>query len=323
MNGATYQRLFLCLLFTLLAVIQGCSSRGDDPVKNQTDNRLRVVTTLFPLYDFSRIIAGNRGNVSLLLPPGIEPHSFEPRPDDIMRIGRSSLFIYTNPAMEPWAVKIIQGSDHQKLRVIEAGSGVQYLKAGQKHDHGHDGDSHGAESDDPHIWLDFGNAAAMVDTILAGFVAADPSNAEYYDKNARSLKTALAGLDRRYREGLATCGTKTFLHGGHFTFGYLAHRYGLSYRSLSGVSSEAEPSAAAMADMVRLIRSTGVQYLFAEELLSPRMTEILADEAGVEILRLHGAHNLSKDDFQRGTTFIGLMDENLTQLQKGLACRAR
>jgi zinc transport system substrate-binding protein len=176
---------------------------------------------------------------------------------------------------------------------------------------------------DPHIWLDFGNAALMVDTILAGFTAADPPNEGYYRAHAVELKGRLAALDQRYRDGLSACATRAFLHGGHFTFGYLARRYGLEYRSLSGVSSESEPSAARMADMVRQIRSSGVRYLFAEELLSPRLTETLANEAGVAVLKLHGAHNLGKDDVQRGAGFIGLMEQNLVNLQKGLACRSK
>ena len=326
MRNGRFPQLFLYLLCfcLLLSATQGCTRSGESHSRNLPGTKLRIVTTLFPLYEFARSIAGTRGEVSLLLPPGAEPHSFDPRPDDIMRIGRASLFIYTNPAMEPWAERIIKGIDNKNLRVIEAGTGVKYLKAEAKSDHDHDGDSHGgAEEVDPHIWLDFSNAATMVDTILAGFVAADPVNSEYYTKNTNALKAELIDLDRRYSEGLATCGTKTFLHGGHFTFGYLAHRYGLSYRSLSGVSSEAEPSAAAMASMVRQIRQSGVRYLFAEELLSPRITEILAAEAGVGVLKLHGAHNLSREDFQRGVTFISLMEDNLAQLQKGLTCRVK
>jgi zinc transport system substrate-binding protein len=137
------------------------------------------------------------------------------------------------------------------------------------------------------------------------------------------LNTRLAALDQRYREGLTACATRVFLHGGHYTFGYLARRYGLEYTSLSGVASESEPSAARMAAMVRQIRTSGVRFLFAEELLSPRLTETLAAESGVAVLKLYGAHNLGKDDVQRGVSFIELMDQNLINLQKGLACRTR
>lgn len=313
----------LCGLLCIL-MLAACSSNehGASAVKG---GRLRVVTSLFPLYDFARTIAGERAEVSLLMPPGVEPHSFEPKPDDIVRIGKVGLFVYTNPIMEPWATKIIQSFDRRSgPRVVDAGKGVSYKKAETMDDNDdHDVDHHHAGGLDPHIWLDFANDQLMVDNILAGFVAADPGNASYYQSNASKLKTQLADLDSRYREGLASCATRTFLHGGHYTFGYLARRYDLQYRALSGVSSESEPSAVRMAAMIQRIKQSGVHYLFAEELLSPRLTETLATEAGVGVLKLHGAHNLSRDDFRRGVTFIQLMDGNLKNLQKGLACRVK
>ena len=315
---------FFAIGFTLsMLAFLGCSSRKDaGGGQGVGKGRLRVITSLFPLYDFARNIAGDRAEVTLLLPPGMEPHSFEPKPDDVVRIGKSGLFIYTSRVMEPWAETIIKGIDRQKLRVIEAGAGVTYQAVPVNDEHDHAGPSH-ASGLDPHIWLDFGNAQLITNNILAGFVAADPVNAGYYRTNADVLKTQLAELDKHYREGLASCATREFVHGGHYTFGYLAHRYGLSYHALSGVSAESEPPARRMAAMVRLIRQSGVRYMFAEELLSPRLTEILASEAGISVLKLHGAHNLGRDEFQSGITFIRLMEENLANLQKGLACRLK
>lgn len=304
-----------------MLIIPGCSSReAQEP--GGSAGKLGVVTTLFPLYDFARAVAGDRAVVTMLLPPGTEPHSFEPRPDDVVRVGKAGLFIYTSRAMEPWAETVIKGVDRKKLVVVEAGEGVAYLRAGAGDDPDHD-DHARVTALDPHIWLDFGNAVQMADNILAGFVAADPANAGHYRANAAALKGKLDDLDRRYRKGLEVCGTRIFLHGGHFTFGYLARRYHLDYHALSGVSSESEPSAARMAGMVKELRRSGARYLFAEELLSPRLSETLAAEAGVSVLMLHGAHNLGRDDFRRGVGFIGLMEENLATLQKGLACRAR
>ena len=308
--------IVLAMAATAVLLLSGCSRE-----EKKVSAKLQVVTTLFPLYDFARIIAGERAEVTMLLPPGMEPHSFEPKPNDIIRISKAGLFIYTNRYMEPWAETILKGIDRLRLRVVDAGQGVSFLKASAEEEHEHEGHGSHAAVMDPHIWLDFGNAAMMVDTILAGFVAADPANAGYYRAQAVELKGRLAALDQRYRDALSSCDTRIFLHGGHYTFGYLARRYGLEYRSLSGLSSESEPSAARMAAMVRQIRSSGVRYLFAEELLSPRLTETLANEAGVAVLKLHGAHNLGKDDVQRGVGFIGLMEQNLVNLRKGLACR--
>ena len=319
------KRSLVSLVLILLAsvVLGGCLQKEHKP-----SSKLQVVTTLFPLFDFARIIAGDRAEVTMLLPPGMEPHSFEPKPNDIIRISKAGLFIYTNPYMEPWAATILKGSNGQQQLVVNAGQGAHYLKAsGSGHDHVEDHGKHGAAVPvgdmDPHVWLDFANARLIADNILAGFVAADPAGAQVYRNNAARLNADLAALDQRYKDGLSACATRVFLHGGHYTFGYLARRYGLEYRSLSGVSSESEPSAARMADMVRQIRASGVRYLFAEELLSPRLSETLAAETGVAVLMLHGAHNLGRDDIERGVAFIQLMDQNLKHLQKGLACQAK
>jgi zinc transport system substrate-binding protein len=301
----------------------GCKKGEVKPVAG-----LQVVTTLFPLYDFARTIAGSKAQVTMLLPPGVEPHTFEPKPEDMIRISRAGLFIYTSRYMEPWAEKIVTGIDSRTLRVVNAGERVSYRSGMSRDEHDHRQKVRGDHGDDrkvidPHIWLDFVNAARIVDTILDGFIAADPGNSGVYRQNAEALKTRLAALDDRYKQGLSYCTTRKLLHGGHYTFGYLAGRYGFEYHALSGISSDSEPSAERMVALVREIRSSGAGYLFAEELLSPRLTETLAQEAGVGVLMLHGAHNLSRDDLSRGVTFFDLMDRNLEQLQKGLQCRAK
>lgn len=299
----------------------GCTRVAEKPATG-----LQVVTTLFPLYDFARTIAGGKAQVTMLLPPGVEPHTFEPRPDDMIRINRAGLFIYTSKYMEPWAEKIITGIDRHSVKIVNAGERITYQAGvqGDDHDHGREpggGNDHRVK--DPHFWLDFGDAARMVDAILDGFIVADPGNGETYRRNAGALKARLADLDERYRQGFASCATRKLLHGGHYTFGYLARRYNLDYHALSGMSSDSEPSAERMAALVRDIKTSGVKYLFAEELLSPRLTETLAHEAGVGVLMLHGAHNLSRDDMSRGVTFFDLMERNLEQLKKGLQCREK
>ncbi|MDD2734944.1 MAG: zinc ABC transporter substrate-binding protein [Desulfuromonadaceae bacterium] len=324
MKVRTFIIAALCLLCSAALFTAGCKKAEVKPPAG-----LQVVTTLFPLYDFARAIGGDKAQVTMLLPPGVEPHTFEPKPEEMIRISRAGLFIYTSKYMEPWAEKIISGIDSRTLRVINAGARVSYRAAAGKgeheagtgvidHDHGH---AHTGM--DPHIWLDFTNAQLMVDAIMDGFVAADPANGTRYRQNAVSLKARLAALDQRYRDGLKSCSTRKLLHGGHYTFGYLAARYNLDYHALSGISSDSEPSAERMIALVREIKSSGAAYLFAEELLSPRLTETLAKEAGVGVLMLHGAHNVSRDDLSRTVSFFELMERNLEQLQKGLACRAK
>jgi zinc transport system substrate-binding protein len=309
--------------FLLLSCVS-CDTGRTGPEKTR---KLRVVTTLFPLYDFALAIGGDRADVTLLLPPGMEAHSFEPKPGDIVRVGKADLFIYTNRNMEPWAADIISGIGSGSTLVVDASRGARMLKAGKSTGNDHN-DEHGREDEhrhgegmDPHLWLDFGNARVMVDNIRAAFIARDPKNSAWYSANASAYKEKLTDLDNRYRAGLAECDKRIFLHGGHFAFGYLANRYGLHYESAYAVSADAEPSPATIAHLISRIRANGLRYIYTEELVEPRVADTIARETGVKILKLHGAHNISRDDLSAGVTFLSLMERNLSNLRIGLQCR--
>ena len=301
----------LCAFATALAAV---SCKRQEPQSPQGKNVITVVTSLFPLYDFARAIAKDKAAVSLLLPPGVEAHSFEPRPGDILKINSADLFIYTGAVMEPWVAKILQAMENKDLLVIDASAGIRLLQEapgpGEEH--------HGT---DPHIWLDLENAQHLVDTIGEGLSAKDPLNRKFYTDNARSYKARLAELDSRYRRVLATCKHRVIIHGGHFAFGYLAKRYSIDYRAAYGFSPDAEPTPRRIYELSEFIKRSGVQYIFYEELLNPRVAETIARETGAQLLKLSAAHNLSKMEMEQGVTFIDIMEQNLKNLSRGLECR--
>lgn len=305
--------LLVCIVVTGLS----CAKKEE---KQPGLKKLKVVTTLFPLYDFAKNIGGQYADVSLLLPPGVEPHGFEPRPEDIVRINKAHVFIYTGKHMEPWAEKILKGIDNKGLIVVDSSTGIKYIKE-DGHDHKH---KHGKVEHemDPHIWLDFGNAQKMVDNMLEGFIKADAANADAYRKNAEQYKALLSDLDKKFREGLASCSTKYFIHGGHYAFGYMAKRYGLNYISAyHGFSPDSEPSAKRLAELVKKMKKHNIRHVFYEELISPRVAETIAKETGAKLLQLHAAHNLTKEEWDRGVTFAWLMEQTLSNLKTGLECK--
>lgn len=302
----------MALLLTALLVLPACDRQ------ERQSGKIQVVTTLFPLYDFARTIAGDKAQVSLLLPPGLEPHSFEPRPEDVVRVNRADLFVYTNAAMEPWAANIISGLDPGKVEVVEGGKGITLMQGPVSDQHRGEHEAHEGKGGDPHIWLDFDNARTIVKNILNALVTRDPANKGYYRQNAAKLDRQLVELDQRYRETLARCPKKVLLHGGHYAFGYLARRYGLKYISASAVNADAEPTPAKLAELVQVMRREHLGYVYTEELLSPRVAETIARETGAKVLMLRAGHNVTKDDLQRGVSFISLMDENLRNLKTGL-----
>ena len=281
--------------------------------------KLQIVTSLFPLYDFARQIGGDQVEVSLLLPPGVEAHSFDPKPADILRINRAGLFIYTNKAMEAWAVTIAASVDPRKVTIVDASVGARFLPA-RSHDEG-DAPGHASRTIDPHLWLDFANAKTMVSNIAAAMATKDPAHRALYSANAAAYGDRLDRLDGEYRSTLADCQKRTLLQGGHFALGYLTARYGLEYHAAAAVNPEAEPTAATMATLVQQMRRQDLRYLFSEELVSPKLAETIASEAGGTVLLLSAAHNVSKGDLARGVTFIEIMERNLKNLQIGLQCR--
>jgi zinc transport system substrate-binding protein len=308
------------ILFGLLVLALGAAC--SKPVQEKVPGQLHVVTTLFPLYDFAQRVGGDKVKVTLLLPPGVEPHSFEPKPADIVAVNQADLFIFTNRYMEPWSSQLIAGLDGRKVMTVEAGRGATLLKGGEAEHPGHTpaGDHQGAGMD-PHIWLDFSNARMMVANISAALTARDPANAARYAANAAEFSARLKALDDRYQTSLTRCQKRTFLHGGHYTFGYLARRYGLQYQSAYGVNADSEPTPSKIAAIIKQLRSSGVKHIYTEELLNPQVAETIARETGATLLPLHGAHNISKDDLARGVTFLSLMEQNLINLEKGLQCR--
>jgi zinc transport system substrate-binding protein len=235
----------------------------------------------------------------------------------MIRIGSADLFVYTNDIMEPWAVRLLKGlSGAHRPEVVEASTGLTLAKATDTgEEHGHGGGL------DPHVWLDFANAQKMVDTVAAGLARRDPAGRELYRANAEAYKRKLADLDERYRRGLAACRSRVFLHGGHYAFGYLARRYDLTYISAYALSADAEPTPGRMMELTRQVRGNGLKYIFYEELISPRAAETIARETGAQLLQLHGAHNISRDDLAKGATFLSLMELNLEHLRTGLQCR--
>jgi zinc transport system substrate-binding protein len=313
------KRILIGLTLVCLCAATLACQKKEAQAPETSHPKLTVVTTLFPLYDFARAVAGDKAEVRLLLPPGVEPHSFEPKPEDMVRVSKADLVVYTNEFMEPWAVKMLK-TIATKPVVVDASKGVALLKAGpeEEAEHANEPGHHGGM--DPHIWLDFANAQIMVQNIADGLVAKDPANKDFYQANALAYQQELKKLDAEFKAGLSNCTKRVFLHGGHFAFGYLAKRYGLSYRSAQAINPDSEPTPAKIAELIREMRANGLKYLYCEELLSPATAEMIARETGATVLLLNGAHNVSKEDFDKKVSFLALMRQNLVNLRKGMQC---
>ncbi|MBQ7169524.1 MAG: zinc ABC transporter substrate-binding protein [Synergistaceae bacterium] len=249
---------------------------------------ISVTCSLFPVCDFTRSITGNLADVKLLLPPGTEPHEYEPSPRDIMSLNDSDVFIFTGTEMESWAVKLSQSLSN--TRIIDASDGIILT------------------DNDPHIWLDLSLAQKMVMNILRGLCEADPGNSEEYKRNAGRLCAGLSEIDGKFS---AMRKTRALIFADEFSAGYFVRRYGFDY--VSAYEGENEPSVRKMAEVIRYIRQHKARYIFADIGPVSSVAREISSQTGAEILTFGTGHIVPE-----GMTFLQMMTDNFEHISEAM-----
>lgn len=299
-HGALPGALLLALL------VAGCTS----PAAQEGP---RVLATFYPVGFFAERIAGDNLSVGTLIAPGVEPHEWDPAPRDRAALEDAALFIYNGGGLEPWAEDIIGSlSASRGPLIVDASEGIA---AAQMEDE----EEPGAQVTDPHFWLDPVRAQGMARNILAGLQRADPANATAFQERHEALAAQLAELDGDFQRGLADCANRHIVTT-HAAFGYVAQRYNFTQHSISGVSPEAEPPPAHVRDMVELVKRLNVTHVFFETLVSPRVAEVIAEQAGAQTLVLDPAEGVPADA-PPGTNYFTLLRTNLDHLRIAMRCR--
>lgn len=278
----------------------------------QTFGKLPVVATIFPIYDFARAIGGDKIELTLLVPPGTDPHEFEPSPAKIAKIAQAKVFASAGNSLDPWSKSVAAAIDNPDQIVVDATSGIN---TGAKGAAGSTTDSN------PHVWLDFANAQIMIGNIALALAKADPQNQEQYRQNAAAYQKQLADLDQKYKLELSTCKTKTLVEGGHDAFGFMARRYGLTYLPSLGADPDAEALPQKLAQLAAIIKNNKLDAVFFEELESEKNARVLAGASGARLLAINPGETISASDFANKTTVIQIMEKNLANLKDGLRCQ--
>jgi zinc transport system substrate-binding protein len=269
--------------------------------------RLLVVASFYPLYEFAGRIGQDRVEVRQLVPPGMDVHHYEPTPRDVRTLRRARLLVYNGAGLEGWIEKL-RPELPRDVVLVNATEGLPLLRA------------RSGAAVDPHVWVDPVLAQGQVERIRAGLSRADPGGSELYRRNAQRLRAELAALHERFQERLRGCRARVFITA-HASFGYLARRYGLEMVPITGLSPETEPSPARLREVVRLARLYRVRVIYFESPPSARVAEAIAREVGVRTAVLHPLETLRPEDRARGSTYFTVMEENLHNLAHGLACR--
>lgn len=308
--------LLVCLL------LAGCGSQGEEETQpDGEEQRLQIVTTVFPAYDFARAVAGEYANVTLLLPPGTESHSYEPTPADIIAVEECDLFIYLGGESDAWVDTILDstGAGDKAMRMIDC---VDLLEEEtvegmetehEDHDHGL-GEVVGY---DEHVWTSPKNAAAITRAIGARLEELDAAHAQDYAAGAEDYAGQLEALDGEFRTFFDGVTDKTIVFGDRFPLRYFAEEYGLNYyAAFPGCSTQTEPSAATVAFLTDKVREEGISTVWYIEFSNHLVADSIAEAAGADTALFHTCHNVSAEDLENGATYISLMEGNLERLRQ-------
>lgn len=291
----------------------------------EESDRLQIAATVFPAYDFARAAAGDRADVTLLLPPGAESHSYEPTPADILRVQNCDLFIYLGGESDAWVDAILSAIEPkgETLRMIDCvelleEETVEGMQGGHDHDHeedhGHLGEVVGM---DEHVWTAPRNAAAITRAIGERLSALDPADAAAYTKGAEAYAGELETLDRDFTAFFRSRPDRTIVFGDRFPLRYFADAYGLNYyAAFPGCGAQTEPSAATVAFLTEKVREEGLPAVWYIEFSNHLVADSIAEAAGVETSLFHTCHNVARADLEAGATYLTLMRANLEALRE-------
>lgn len=272
------------------------------------DGRVSVAASFYPLAEAASKVGGDLVSVENLTPPGVEPHDLELAPDDIEAIATADVIVYLGGGFQPAVEDALAEAEH--AMTVDALNAVATNAAPAS-------EAEEGLAVDPHVWLDPARFEEIVRAVADALAKADPANEATYAANAEAYIAQIVALDEEFRAGLSDC-ERTTIVTSHEAFGYLADAYGLTQVGILGLSPEAEPDPRRLAELRDLVEREGVTTIFAEELVSPKVAETLANEAGVRVAVLNPIESLT--DAEEKADYLSLMRENLDTLRKALDC---
>lgn len=378
------RQIIIILLCVSLLFSMGCTM-GESSEDTEKEDKIKIVTTAFPPYDFARQLVGDYGEIQMLLKPGSEAHNYEPTPQDMLAIQQCDFFLYIGGEAEDWVEQVLDGVDNpdmQVLALMDCVEGLEeevvegmYVRDGSTHDHAHEEeitqeeaahgeeytqeealqeeedahaeatheeeathgeedaqaeitheeedahneDTHGHGELDEHVWTSPVNVMEISRQITECLIAAMPEHADEFRQRLGVYEEQLVQLDARFQEIVQQGKRQTLVFGDRFPFRYFAEAYGLSYyAAFPGCSSESEPSAATMIYLVDKIRQEQIPVVFTLALSNHKIADTLCQETGAKQLILYDCHNISKEDFQAGETYISLMKNNAESIREAL-----
>ncbi|MBQ7961684.1 MAG: zinc ABC transporter substrate-binding protein [Clostridia bacterium] len=310
--------IILFLSFILILSFTACTDNTADIAED--DGKLTVVTTVFPVYDWTRNVTGDMCNVIYLDKSGADMHSFEPTASDIVLLAEADVFIHIGGVSDKWVDSAINSAENDSLKVLSlmTVTGVleeETVEGMQIHDHGE------ADTDeyDEHIWLSLKKAQTAVNAICDTLCKADSENAETYKSNAAAYTDKLSELDGKYASLMSEAKRNTILVADRFPFRYLTEDYGIEYfAAFPGCSAESEASFETMTFLIEKTKELSLPCILVIEKSDGKLADTISRETGVKVLTLGSCQSVTQADADKGLTYLSVMENNLTTLTEAL-----
>ena len=330
----------LSLVIATSMFLAGCTSNSTNQSQEKkeeknNEKKIKVIASMYPMYDFASKIAGDKAEVENIIPNGTEAHGWEPSAADIAKLEEADVFVYNGAGMEGWVDKVIESLSNKDLIKVEASNGIDLIKNeddhehhDEDHDHDHDHDEkqdvhkeeehhdehHHHGEFDPHVWLSIRDAKKEMENIKNALVQADSENKDYYEENYQKYAKEFDELDKLFEETLKPYAGKSIVVA-HEAFAYLGKDYGISQLGIEGVYEDSEPDPARMKEIVEFVKENNVKVIFFETLASPKVSEVIAKETGAMTDVLNPIEGLSEDEVKEGKEYISIMKDNLKAIE--------
>ena len=300
MNLGIKAAILAIVIFIPLSGYALWTSEQNKQTVHQVLDRHKILVTFYPIYKFTKAVGGNKVDVSVIIPSGVEPHDWEPTVQDIENLKKAKMVVINGAGLESWIPKLVAANPD--IIVVDSSKNISLLQKNET-----------KSMTDPHIWLDPVLVKIQVQNIADGLIKIDPENADYYQQNANQYKAKLDQLDNQIRTNLASCNKKDFL-AFHDAFSYFSKEYGLNQNTIvGGLNPENEPTATKLQEITQKAQNLGINVVFTEEAVNPQISKVIADEIHGRVLVLSPLEVTNIND-----DYIEKMQNNLSNLKEAL-----
>lgn len=318
----------LFIFFLLISMLMiGCSQKQKENEQQEktADDTLTIYTTLFPIEDFTKKVGGSHVNVTSIIPPGVNAHTYEPTTKTMIEIAEGDAFIYSSEIMEPYADKIAEALKDENVKMVEASNGIMMLSRSEENneeeheaenEEGHS-DEHNHGDADPHVWIDPILSIKLAENIKDSLIELKPEAKEDFIANFNTLKMQLEILNGSFDEIVKGKKSPKILVS-HAGYGYWEKRYGIEQQSITGLSSTNEPSQHQLQEIIDNAKASKIKYIIFEQNVTPKVAEIIKNEIHADVLRIHNLSVLTEEDIKNNEDYFSLMEKNVETLKKAL-----